>query len=114
VAHKAALLDELKLVDDILSERQTKDNPATEVAEQSDFVRKNELNTSHDTADADYKARQRDIDEELGDEINFVKSLISNIGGSPSHVAYVLKTCNYAVRILKGQSRYENGQWDGR
>jgi hypothetical protein len=129
LTHKSLLLAEAKLVDDVLTERRLTSGTAADdlpsgttavvalvepvnstVANDAE-PKQAELGARYEATQAQYKALQQAIDEELGDEIKFVKSLLWHVGGSPGRAAQALQTDNYSVRILTGQSRYENGLW---
>jgi hypothetical protein len=105
------LLAEAKLVDDVLTGRSLKSGPA---AADNLGSKQAEPGARHEGAQAEYDAQQQAIGKELGDEVKFVHNLLLHVGGSPVTVAQALKSDDYLLRILKGQSRYKDGRWNFR
>ena len=60
---------------------------------------------------AEGKPAHQAIDGERGDEIEFVKSVLREVGGSVPTVVKKLQYDSFAVDILTGRIRYESGRW---
>jgi hypothetical protein len=80
----------------------------------SDFERQRAgIKPRREGAQTEREARQQTIEEEYGEEIQFVTSLMWHVGGgSLSKTVQALKHGSHAVWILKGQSCYESGRWN--
>lgn len=57
------------------------------------------------------KPAHQAIDDELGEEIEFVARFLRKIGGSIPTVIKTLQGGSFAADILKGRIRYENDRW---